>query len=462
MKREALVKGLLAILAVLLLISVLTGLERERVFAKEREAAETADRDVWMMQGERNPHSAAHFSRYAFRPQAPLALLDPGTSDFAGMAVWLEAHFQDPAAFRRAEDGSDLNRFAPLTPAFILLYGASLLIFLMMFASIAGEREDGTLRQLLASGVGSRSFFAGKLAAGLRLTLGTLVLGFVGLAAFTLFTSPAELGPDALARLFLLLLVYSAYAICCIAIAIAVSACFRTRQGAFLALTAIWVGMTVLAPHLAIDWSLRTHPQPDPRTVTTQLRAASDAYYADKDRQKQIEQEVLDRYGVATIEELPINYGAYSLQVSEELSFPEFDRVYAELDQIHSRQESVVRRFSFFSPAIATANLSRALAGTDRLAQGAFTSSAEMHRREMIRLLNEDYMYNAKNDGSIYKADAELWSQFTDYVPAPPTLGQTLRAHWVDLLTLLVWLVISASLAYALVVRATRHEVSKT
>ena len=65
--------------------------------------------------------------------------------------------------------------------------------------------------------------------------------------------------------------------------------------------------------------------------------------------------------------------------------------------------------------SIAMGSLSRGLAATDRIHQRAFAQDAEAHRREMIKLLNEDYMYNADGAGAAYTANEELWSQFEDF-----------------------------------------------
>ncbi len=459
LRRESLMKVLLAVTVVLLFASLAAGLQREQVFDKEKTAAERTDKDVWMNQGDRNPHSAAHFSRYAFRPASPLALIDPGTNDFAGLAVWMEAHYQDPAVFRRAEDGGELSRYAQLTPAFLLLTAAPLLIFLTMYGSIAGEREDGTLRQLLAAGVNGREFFAGKFGAGLRLTMAAFALIFLGLAAFALVATPAAVGADAVLRLAALFGVFSVYLAICVAVALGVSALFRTRQAAFLALAGVWALMTVLVPRFAADLGTSLHPQPDAREVSQQLGAASYTYYSDEERQQQIEADLLNAHGVSTLEELPINYGAYRLQVSEELSIPEFERVYDGLDSRYQAQENVGRWFSALTPAITAANLSRGIAGTDRAHQRAFTAAAELHRRDMIKLLNEDYMLNAGDANASYTADAALWEQFEDFDHSLPGLGSVSATYLTDVLLLLAWLAASLCFAYAVVARAVRHEV---
>ncbi len=457
--RESLMKALAGVSALLLVASLFAGLQRERVFDKEKTAAESTDKVVWMEQGDRNPHSAAHFSRYAFRPASPLGLIDPGTSDFAGLAVWMEAHYQDPAVFRRAEDGGELSRYSQLTPAFLFMVAAPLLIFLMMYGSVSGEREDGTLRQLLASGVNARDFFAGKYRAGMRQTMVAFSVVFAALTVFAVVTTPAEVTTDAFLRVAALYLVYALYLATCVAVALGVSALFATRQLSFLALAGLWAAMTVLAPRIAADVSTSIYAQPDAREVSTNLSMASNIYYQDKQKQQDIEDEVLREYGVENVEDLPINYGAYLLQYSEEMSEPEFDQLYSDLDQRYASQESISRLFSLLTPAIATANLSRGVAGTDRVHQRGFTNAAEEHRRVMIKMLNDDYMYNAAEVGAAYTADAELWEQFEDFGYRLPPLGSLASAYVADLLVLLAWFGLTIVVAARLVGRAVRLEV---
>ena len=447
LRRDTLLRGLLIVTLVLVLISLLTGLQRERAFDKEKSAALETDRSVWMNQGEVNPHSAAHFSRYAFRPASPLAVVDPGTSDFAGLAIWMAAHTQDPAVFRRAEDGGELSRYTQLTPAFLVLTVAPLIVFLMLFGSVAGEREDGTLRQLLASGVDGRQFFKGKLAVGIRTTVLVFAAVFVPVTVVSALVSPAEFGADAVLRAIGLFALYAAYLLIFVAVAVGVSARFRTRQTAFLALTCVWALMAVVLPRLAADVATIISPQPDAREASHELFEAAEGYYEDPSKAEQAEEEILARYGVDSVDELPIDFEAYMLQVGEELAEPEFDRFYAELDTRYAEQESVLRSLSLLSPSIAASALSRGLAGTDRLHQREFVAAAELHRRDMIQLLNEDYMYNAGDEGEGYTADAELWVQFTDLDFELPSLSRIGAAYIADALLLLIWL--AASLMFA-------------
>lgn len=459
LRREALVGGVFVVTVLLVLVSVFAGLQREQVFDKEKTAALATDEAVWMDQGDRNPHSAAHFSRYAFRPASPLGMLEPGTSDFAGLAIWMEAHYQDPAMFRRAEDGGDLSRYSQLTPGFLVTTVAPLIVFLLLFGSVAGEREDGTLRQLLATGVDTDQFFKGKLFAGLRLTLIAYTVVFVPVALLSIVLTPAEADGDAVLRLIALYVAWGLYLAAFVAIAIGASALFRSRQSAFLALTCLWAVLTILVPRFAADLGTSLHPQPDARDAAARLAEASSAYYANPERRQRIEDEVLERYDVATTDDLPINYSAYVLQVSEELSEPEFDRFYADLDDRYAAQEGIARAFSVLTPAVAMESLARGLAGTDRVHQREFAQAAEAHRREMIQILNEDYMYNAGDVGAAYTADASLWDKFEDFDYRLPALPTVAGRYLPDALLLIAWLLVTLFAAYRLTAHAVRGEV---
>jgi ABC-2 type transport system permease protein len=257
-------------------------------------------------------------------------------------------------------------------------------------------------------------------------------------------------------------LAYSAYTAICVAIGVSVSAMCQSRQTAFLSLAVTWAVLMIFVPRIATDVATGIHPQPDARDVAARLSAASDTYYRDMDRRNQIEQDVLAEYGAESVDELPINYGAYLLQVSEELSEPEFEALYGELDSRYADQERTAKWFSLVTPRIAIGSLSRGLAGADRVHQRAFAQDAEMHRREMIKLLNEDYMYNAGVSGASYTANENLWAEFSDFDGQPPAIGSVIGSYSGDIAWLVLWLLASVGGSAFLVTRAVRGEVAAT
>ena len=83
-----------AIVLVLLVAALVLGWKHYVSTKAQREAAQTLSRSSWVNQGSHNPHSAAHFGVYAFKPPMPLGLVDAGLDRFTGVSVWVEAHWR--------------------------------------------------------------------------------------------------------------------------------------------------------------------------------------------------------------------------------------------------------------------------------------------------------------------------------------------------------------------------------
>ena len=145
----------IAVLAVSLL-SLAVGWKQYTDVAKQHQQAQAATRAQWLNQTKKNPHSAAHYGVYAFKPKSPLAIVDTGIDPYMGVAVWLEAHKQNEFKYRPAQDRTAVQRFGEMTAAETLQALVPLFIVLMTFGAFAAEREQGTLRQLLSLGVKSR------------------------------------------------------------------------------------------------------------------------------------------------------------------------------------------------------------------------------------------------------------------------------------------------------------------
>ena len=67
--------------------------------------------------GDMNPHAAAHYGAFVFKPVQPLSAIDPGLDPFVGVFVFLEAHKQQLARYRPIEDAAPTRRLGLLTPA---------------------------------------------------------------------------------------------------------------------------------------------------------------------------------------------------------------------------------------------------------------------------------------------------------------------------------------------------------
>ena len=101
------------------LVALLSAGAHYEALSRERVAAQAVVAQQWREQGEKNPHSAAHYGLYAFRPALPLAFFDPGVSSYEGVSIWLEAHKRNFATGRPADDMTPLLRFGELSLAVV-------------------------------------------------------------------------------------------------------------------------------------------------------------------------------------------------------------------------------------------------------------------------------------------------------------------------------------------------------
>ena len=440
------------------LVAAAAALSAQRIAAFEREriAAEEVDSDVWNSQGERNPHAAAHFARYAFKPVPRLAAFDPGVTDHAGMALWMEAHYQNPAVFRRAEDLGDAGRIAEMSPAWILQYAAPLFIFLILFAAIAGEREAGTLRQMATTGLRPEAVFTGKLLGAITGLAIILVPSLVLSMLMIGFSRSDAVLPDGGLRVTGLIIAYLAFAAAVGAFAVGVSAFFKEKRSALIVLVGIWAVSFMMAPRLASSIAAAAYPQPDASVLSKELADAAGAARGDEAYQEQIRKDILAEYNVATVEDLPINYGGYSLQKSEEYAHPLFEAIYARLDALHDGQEQILKAASLVSPAMALQKLSAGLAGADRIHQQAFTAAAESHRRATVKVLNDDLKLRGGGQQR-YAADETLWRQIENFNYQPPRFMSVASSYVFSALVLALYFFGSFAFAGWAVKRAQRR-----
>lgn len=442
-----------AIVGALLLVSLGHGFVETREAAEERAAAEATARDHWESQGNKNPHSAAHYGVYAFKPRLALSFVDEGIDPFTGTAVWLEAHRQNEFLLRPAQDQAAAQRIGSLTAAQVLQHLVPLLIILLAFGAFAGERERGTLRQLLATGIGRRELARGK-ALGIAAALGLLLVPAAVIGAVALVVSNPGPAASPVARAAVLTGVYLAYFAAFVALALAVSAWARTARSALVILLGVWVVNGLVAPRVAVDLSKWLHPTPSSvefaRTVQREVSTGVEGI-ARPDRDASTER-LLEEYGVENVADLPVNAVGVYLQESEEFSNRIFDRNYGALWDAFERQGAVHETVALLAPLLAVRTISMGLAGTDFEQHRHFATAAETYRRDLMRRMNGDLAENSRT-GEVYLAGPELWEETPELDYAAPGLGWVLGNRALSLLVLAAWLIGTILLA----TRRVRH-----
>ncbi|MSU52415.1 MAG: DUF3526 domain-containing protein [Opitutaceae bacterium] len=428
------------LLVILILVAGLAGWQQVRTLRAEAATATAHERERWLGQGEKNPHSAAHYGFYAFKTPRPLAVLDPGVQPYLGSAVWLEAHKQNEPLYRPAQDGTALQRFGDLSAALVGQALLPLLVILLGFASFAGERETGTLRQLLALGVSPCDLLAGKaLGLGSALALVLAPLAVLGLAAATAF-APAGQRTDELLRALGFVAAYALYLGVFLFLTLTVSALVRSARTAAVMLLAFWLVGIVAWPRALSDLGRALHPTPSSVAFRAELDAAlGDPHAADtKETEKQA---LLKKYGVTKTKDLPINWAGVSLQLGEEHGNELFDRFFGRLWATLAAQDRIFQLGSLLSPAPALQLVSQALAGNDTAQHIDFLTQAETQRRAIQRTLNgaiRDGKALGDGDWEI-KTERQLWEKIPPFVYTPPSVGTALAPVLLGIVLLVAW-----------------------
>lgn len=447
---------------VLLLLSVaLLGWQTTISVVDARSAAIEQETENFLNQGAKNPHAAAHFGQYAFRPTLLPAAIDPGVDAWMGKMVWMEAHRRNLAEFRPAEDGASHGQAATLSVSWVLQYVVPLLLVIMGFAAVAGERDRGTLALLVAQGVPLRTLALGK---GLAMSAAMLILLIPVVAviiALYALTPTAVDTHDTSARLAWMSLGYLLYIIGFAGIVLCVSLLSRTARTALFALLIFWVSVVVLIPRLATDTAAARHPLPAASEFWASIKRGEGADVASEIPEERaarlresVAAELLARYGVARLEDLPVNFTAVYLQRLEDADAPAFDHAYGKLWAAQENQRASRSLFGVLSPTISLREISMALAGTDPFALWHFGQAAERHRRTLVAELNGIQARDGAGRG-FYVAPPDTWQRMPRFVYEPPPVTAVLARHAFDFLLLILW-AMTPMFAVALIARRTR------
>jgi ABC-2 type transport system permease protein len=430
-----------AAVALLLLLggSLLYGVRQTRVLSAERDTARQLTRTHWVSQAPKNPHSAAHYGIYAFKPRATLATLDDGVDPYVGVTTWLEAHKQNEFQFRPAQDATSAQRFGALTAATALQLLVPLLIVLLGFSAFAGEREQGTLRQVLSLGVRPATLGAGK-ALGIAAALGVVLVPATVLGVIAMTGIGA--GSD-MTRVLILVGAYLAYYVAWLGLTLTISAFAKTGRVALAGSLGIWMLVSILTPRLMTDVVRSVHPTPSAAAFAASMKrdldGGVDGHGGAAERDRLFRTAVLKKYGVDSISQLPVSFTGLSLEESERHGNEVFDEHYAELWNTFARQERLRELSAIASPVMAMRSLSMALAGTDVAQHVHFQSAAEQYRRQLMTAMNGEITVKGVGANANFKGDSTTWAKVAPFAYEAPAVGWVLQRHVTALLMLGGW-----------------------
>lgn len=389
-----------AVLLVLLLVGLLVGWQTYRENFEIRARAEKSQREQFLNRKVANAHIAAHGGMTVFRPFNSLAVIDQGLDSYVGTSIFLEAHRSNDFQNRPAEMSAAVNRFGELTVALILQIFVPLLIILLTFSAFAGERERGTLRQVLSLGVKSKDFALGK-ALGVSVPLLVVLVPAAVFGTITLALSDSSGTLRAsFPRMMLLAVSYFVYFVIFLGLGLIVSSLARKSQTALIVLLGFWLVTCLILPRVATDFGERLYSTAPPEDknfadATEQAHSYTADYVA---KSKALEEELLKKYNVKTKDELPVSVSAMMLYRSEEESTGKQREKFAELFGQYEKQNRLFQIVGLIAPSLAMQSVSMGLAGSNTAHFRHFAERAEDYRYDMAQKLNEDLINHPFTD----------------------------------------------------------------
>lgn len=436
----------------LLVALALLGWQTYRREAHERAHFETAARKQWENQGDKHPHRAAHFGIYLTKPELPLTLFDSGIKPATGRVLWLEAHARSVFAFSPGEDAGAAGILGLTNGAEVLQLLGTLLVILAAYGSVAREREEGTLRLLLAQGVSPRRWFLGK-CLGLGLALAAVGLPIMaGLGLLCWRADPAGFGIDVAGRALALAAAHGAFFAAWLVGAVAVSAWARTARGALALLLGLWVAGGILAPRLAATFASSLAPLP---TVAEFAKAQADDFAKGFDglpgwnaQLAKLEKDTLAQYKVKTLAELPVGFSGIRMQAMDAFEGRISDRHQQRLEKIYAQQNRWHWATAIFGPYVPMRALSSGLAGMDWAHYQHFAEVAEVYRRAVVKSMDQLLERELVGDKWEIQFGRDVWSSVPPFSYTMPSYAWALREAAVPAGLVSGWLMLASVIAW--------------
>jgi ABC-2 type transport system permease protein len=412
--------------------------------------AQREERARWLDKGRLNYHVAAHFGVMVFKPYFPLSSYDFGINRYMGSYTLLEAHRENLFQDKEADHGLPARRLSEMTVAVVLQVLVPLVLVVLGFDLISGERERGTWRQLLALGIEPRKILLGKaIAFALPVALIVIPILFLGSSLLVLRTSRWL---DTLERLTALFVSYLAFAaVVCLA-TLAVTAFSGTSRRSLTLLLLFWFCNSLLGPRLAVLIASEISPEPPPVALQTHLDRELEAVQT-RERLRLATQ--VAQYHVGSQGELPESVKARNIQENEADNRRVTAAVFQELYSAQIRQEWLSEAAGFLFPLLSVQGLSMGIAGSDLATHIDFANVSSAYRYRLEQILNEE---GSKQDADTSVNGRELWERVAPFTYALPGLGWALKNHLIALAGLGFWLIVAVALSRLSLSRALKPD----
>eukprot|EP01132_Coremiostelium_polycephalum_P013097 gene13097-15980_t len=387
--RDRIMSTLAIIIYTLFAVSSLLTVFQYQQEEQGREHANAKFRDQFKAQ-HTNPHDAAHFGTFLFKPLNLISAFDPGLNDYFGTTYRVEAHVQHEVDYSNAESNNALMRFGSFSLAMIMQLLIPLLLLFISSSSITFEKESGTFKVLMAQGIKPIQLVWGKVFANYLFVV-LLVLPFFIVLLLFLFFAPS--GTWLTGRFLFIIAGYLVFYLLVTLTGVLVSVLAKRSGTAIIIVLNLWLFSCVLLPKVATGLADKRYPLMSRAAFKDHIKVGflkginGDPPY--QERAENYLKALLKKYKVDTASKLPVNADGLILQYNEDYQNKVFDHYYALLEHTFNQQQSFLNNAGLLNPFISLKRFSMAMSGTDfyhhqnffmQKGQQAYVASPEFFR----------------------------------------------------------------------------------
>jgi len=413
---------------------------------KQTEQYKTAQqelREQWESIDAMNPHGAAHYGTYVFKPTNLLSSLDEGLNSITGNVLRVEGHVQNEIVHSEASQMQSISKFGKLKSSLLLQYIVPILLIFLAFSSISSDKHSGRLKLLVLQGARPFSLILGKTLSIWMYGVGLLALTILAYALFNI----QDLNGEVLSRTALFFLSYSLYYFIVTGLTVFFSARWQNPTVALTSMLGLWIMWTIFLPNILLSSVEKWHELPSRNEFKTAMKEdrskGLDGHNPSDERSKELEAKVLKEYGVDSLAQLPINFDGLRMQEDEEYGNKVWDKHFGNLRDVFAQQKQTYQWGGIVNPFISLQNASMGFAGNDNLHHQAFLVQVENYRRVFIKMLNDKHAFGGSKTGDWgWKADNDFFKSVPDFKHQPTSLASIFPHYITDILFLAGWSVL--------------------
>lgn len=313
-----------------------------------------------------------------------------------------------------------IDKAGMVDPAFVMRVCFSLLVMFIGFNVITGEKESGTLRQVMASGIPRSVYILGKFTAGVLLIACTVLCAGAGAFLVIGLHPDVSFSNEEIARGILFFGASFGYGLVFFVISMSVSCMVHRSSAALLILFQIWIALVVIVPNAGV--LITEHFRP----LKTETFAESMA--AIQERQQTRIRDFGGRTGETALQRDKIRFES-DAEIYRQAIIPY---------QLAKREQAAfARRITMFSPSVLFDRIILRLARTDDIEFARFTDQFFAYWQE-IKI--PEYWWHIPDDPPRFS-----------YIPS--TLGNALVKRAGDTLAFIIFILAGFSLSYVTFLR---------